>query len=61
VDPYLLAVVYEGLGDKDRLFTELDNAFAERSTWLPWLKLDPKWDNVHSDPRFTSLVKRVGL
>jgi tetratricopeptide (TPR) repeat protein len=61
VDPYLSAEVYIGLGDKEQTLAELEKAYRERSSNLPWLKLEPKWDSLHSDPRFTDLVRRVGL
>jgi tetratricopeptide (TPR) repeat protein len=61
VDPYLVAMVYIGLGDKEQTLTELENAYRGRSGWLPWLKLEPKWDSLHSDPRFIGLIRRVGL
>jgi serine/threonine-protein kinase len=61
VDPYLVASVQIGLGDKNAAFRELSRAVDERSASLPWLKVEPKWDPLHGDPRFNALLKRVGL
>jgi TolB-like protein/class 3 adenylate cyclase/Flp pilus assembly protein TadD len=61
VDPYWIALIYTGLGDKDRAFEWLGRAYEERSSWLTSLKVDPQWDGVRSDPRFAELLKKVGL
>lgn len=61
VTAYGVALVYAGLGDKDRAFAWLDRAVEERTHWLVWLKLDPRWENLRSDPRFEQVVRRVGL
>jgi TolB-like protein/Flp pilus assembly protein TadD len=61
VDPYLFAVVNMGLGEKDQTFAWLDKAVDGRSGWLPWLKVEPKWDSLRADPRFAGLLRRVGL
>jgi serine/threonine protein kinase/Flp pilus assembly protein TadD len=58
---YAVALVYVGLGNRPMTFAELERAYAERSHWLVWLKLDPRWDSVRADPRFKDLVRRVGL
>jgi tetratricopeptide (TPR) repeat protein len=61
VSPYYTAAAYLPLGDPDRTFALLEDAFRERSHGLTFLKVDPKFDPVRSDPRFTDLVRRVGL
>jgi serine/threonine protein kinase/tetratricopeptide (TPR) repeat protein len=61
VDPYLIAVIQIGMGEEERTFAELDRAYRERSSWLPWLTAEPKWDALRSDSRFIDLVRRVGL
>ena len=43
VTAYGKALVYAGLGDKEQAFAWLEKAFAERSHWLVWLRLDPRW------------------
>jgi TolB-like protein/DNA-binding winged helix-turn-helix (wHTH) protein len=61
VTPYGIALVYAGIGDRDRAFLWLNKAVAGRSHWLVWLNRDPRWDRLRSDPRFADLKKRVGL
>jgi serine/threonine-protein kinase len=61
VPPYNIAVVYLGLGDLDACFARLDKAYADHDVRLSFLRVDPKWDPVRSDPRFVSVLKRIGL
>jgi hypothetical protein len=56
-----LATIYSLLGDKDHTFAWLEKAYAERSTKLVDLKIDPDFDWLQSDLRFQSLVRRIGL
>jgi serine/threonine protein kinase/tetratricopeptide (TPR) repeat protein len=61
ISPYLLALVYTGLGDKDQAFEWLEKAYSDRAVNLIWLNVEPIFDNLRSDPRFANLVRRVGL
>ncbi len=61
ISPYLFAVVYLGLGDKDQTFAWLEKAFQDRSFFLIWLKVEPLFDPLRDDPRFADLLRRVGL
>jgi eukaryotic-like serine/threonine-protein kinase len=56
-----LARVYAGLDDKEQAFAWLERAYEERSTALYFLKVDPIWDPLRSDPRFNGLLRRIGL
>jgi DNA-binding winged helix-turn-helix (wHTH) protein/TolB-like protein/TolA-binding protein len=56
-----LALIYTGLGDKDQAFQWLQRAYVERDPWLIYLKVDPNYDHLRSDPRFSDLLRRVGL
>jgi DNA-binding winged helix-turn-helix (wHTH) protein/TolB-like protein/lipoprotein NlpI len=59
VTSYGVALVYAGGGQKEQAFAWLDKAFDERSNWLVWLKLDPRWDVLRSDARFNRLIERM--
>ena len=59
VTSYGIALVYAGLGEADPAFSWLDKAFEERSHWLVWLRVDPRWHNLRTDPRFPHLVNRL--
>ena len=59
VTSYGIALVHAGLGHKDEAFGWLDKAFEERSHWLVWLRLDPRWKNLRDDPRFATLIERI--
>jgi TolB-like protein/Tfp pilus assembly protein PilF len=61
ISAYDFAVIYAGLGEADKAFTWLEKAYEERSTWLALIKADSRFDAFHSDPRFQSLLKRLGL
>ena len=61
VTAYGVGLVYAALGDKDHAFAWLERAVQERTHWLVWLALDPRWDPLRSDPRFREIVRRVGL
>jgi adenylate cyclase len=61
VTSYGVALVYAGLGENDQAFAWLDKGYAERTHWLVWLKLDPRWDSLRSDPRFQDLLRRMDL
>ncbi len=58
---FSFAVVYAGLGEKDQAFAWLEKAYGERTSRLGYLKVEPLWDTLRSDPRFADLVRRIGL
>ncbi|MFQ5962458.1 MAG: tetratricopeptide repeat protein, partial [Candidatus Methylomirabilales bacterium] len=60
VDPLAFTYIYMGLGEEDQAFTWLHKAYEKRSVEMFFL-FNPKWDSLRSDPRFTDLVKKVGL
>ena len=55
------ARIYAGLGDKDQAFLWLEKGYEERETPIYFLKVDPIWDPLRTDPRFNDLLRRIGL
>ncbi len=56
-----LALIHAALGENDRAFALLEEAYRERSDSLVVLKVEPRLDPLRSDPRFADLMRRVGL
>ena len=61
VPAFNIALVYAGLGENDAAFEWLDRAFAERSSWLVSLNVEPMLDSPRPDSRFQAILQRVGL
>jgi len=61
VPAFYVALLYTGIGDKDRAFEWLDKAYKERSGYLMEVHVDPMFDPLRSDPRFQRFVQRLGL
>jgi TolB-like protein/DNA-binding winged helix-turn-helix (wHTH) protein/Flp pilus assembly protein TadD len=61
VNPYELALIAVGLGQKDEALKLLDQAFRGHSDMLIYLKADPRLDPIRSDSRFVDLVRLVGI
>ena len=57
----MAAFTYSSLGNKDRAFAWLDKAVEQRDWCIPFLRRDNVWNPLRSDPRFKSLLRRVGL
>ena len=54
-----VGLVYGALGETDKAFDYLDKAFANKDIEMIWLKVDPAYDPLRTDPRFGKLAKRV--
>ncbi len=61
VSPYLFTVVYVGLGDKEQALAWLEKAYEERTFFLIWLKVEPRFDSLRDDARYKDLLRRIGL
>ncbi|HUR33848.1 MAG TPA: winged helix-turn-helix domain-containing protein [Vicinamibacterales bacterium] len=61
VCPYELATAYSALGKRDEAFKYLEASYREHSPCLPDLGADPRFDALHGDPRFASLLERLNL
>ena len=56
-----MAEIFTQLGDKDQAFEWLEKVYESHHFWLPFLKVHPHLDSLHSDPRFEALLRRIGL
>jgi adenylate cyclase len=61
VDPYWIAATYAGLNDNDRAFEYLEKSFQDHAGLLAFVKPDPFFDNLRTDPRYADLLRRMGL
>jgi len=61
VPPYNLALAYYGLGETDEAIGWLEKGLRQRDVRMTFLRVDPKWNNLRTDPRFTDIVRRVGF
>lgn len=56
-----VASAYVALDDREEAFRWFDRAVEERTSWLTSLRVEPRFDHLHGDPRFRRLLERVGL
>ncbi len=56
-----LAMGHAAVGDLDSAFAALDRAYQARSAGLIYLHLDPGYDPLRGDPRYSEMVQRIGL
>lgn len=61
VPPFNIAMIYNGLGNREITFEWLEKAYADRDVRLTFLKVERKWDSLRSDERFRSLARRLEL
>jgi TolB-like protein/Tfp pilus assembly protein PilF/predicted Ser/Thr protein kinase len=58
------AMIYIGLGEKDKAFEWLEKSYEERyaiAEGVADIKVDPVFDPLRSDPRFADLLRRMNL
>ncbi len=60
VPPAYQGEILFALGDLDEGFALWNLAAEQRSGWMPFLRCDPAWDPLRSDPRHVALVRRLG-
>lgn len=61
VSPFEIAENYGYMGDRDHAFEWLEKAYAGRSGRMEYIKTDEAFDAFHSDPRYISLLRRMGM
>jgi TolB-like protein/DNA-binding winged helix-turn-helix (wHTH) protein len=61
VPAFAIAIVYVGLGEKQRALSWLEKARADKSEDILTLAADPQFDTLRNDPNFQSLLRQIGL
>jgi hypothetical protein len=52
---------FASLGDREQAFEWLEKSYQERDAFLVFLPILPEFRNLHGDPRFADLLRRIGL
>jgi len=61
VSSYAFALIFVGLGNREKAFAWLAKARRERSSAVPFVGVEPRLAPLHPDPRFRTLLVRLGL
>lgn len=56
-----IAAVYAGLGEKDAAFAWLEKGFQDHGRLSSRIRWHPTFEPLRSDPRFSNLMRRMGL
>jgi len=59
VPSYWVAVVYNGFKDTEQVLKWLRRAYEERSSWLVWCNVEPRFDWLRGNPEFSSLMNAM--
>ena len=54
-----MALIHAGLGNKEEALAWLGKAVEERSHWLVWIRLDPRFNTLRTDARFQDVIRKV--
>ena len=61
VSPYNIAQIYARLGEKDQALAWLEQAYNQRDSKLTYMKIEPAFDEIRSQPRFQQLLHRLAF
>jgi len=61
VPAYSFAMIYNGLGENEEALNYLEKSFQEREVQFSFIKIDTRWDNLRSEPRFIELMRRMNF
>jgi TolB-like protein/Tfp pilus assembly protein PilF len=61
VSSLVIAVAYAGLGDREQAVRWLENAASVHDPFLTYLSMIPAFDPLRADPRFSQVLKKLGL
>jgi TolB-like protein/DNA-binding winged helix-turn-helix (wHTH) protein/Tfp pilus assembly protein PilF len=61
VSPWLVAIIYAELGDREKAFEWLEKSYSGREHDLAYARVWPMFDSLRSDPRYNDIMRRIGL
>ena len=61
VSPHSIALIYAALDDRPRALDWLETAVADRSSQVPFMKVDRRLQNLRQEPRFRTILNRLHL
>lgn len=61
VSSYLIALLYLCMRENEKVFEYLERAYEERDTFMTFIKVDPEFKLIHSDPRFKVILKKMNF
>lgn len=61
VPAYNVAMIYNGLGEREQALNQLEKAAETRDARMMLLKVEPKWGNLRNEPRFIDLMRRMNF
>lgn len=61
ISPYTTGLIYASLGQTEKALDWLEKAYDDRFWMMAFLKVDPRWDPLRSQPRFIEIMRRSGL
>lgn len=61
VPPYNIALIYNALEDREKALDWLEKAYEQRDPKMTFLKVEPKWNDLRSQPRFVDLMKKMNF
>lgn len=61
IPPNYFAIIFSALGEIDKVFKFLYQAYEHKNSNLTSLKIDPRYKIIRNDPRFNELLIKIGL
>jgi len=59
--PFYIAMIYAGQGNNDKAFAWLEKSIESRFTIHHFMTTAPHFEHMHSDPRWSQLMRKMGL
>jgi TolB-like protein/cytochrome c-type biogenesis protein CcmH/NrfG len=61
ISPHDIAKLYASVGDKEQTLVWLERSYEQRHPWLTWIGVEPEFDLLRTEPRFTDMINTLQL